>query len=115
MAARKTEEKETNVETLLNGVKHEETRQYWNAQAKSFDEEPDHGLRDPVLRAAWTKLLKRCLPEAPVSILDIGCGTGSLSLVLAGLNHRVLGIDFSEAMILEAARKARASGAAARP
>ncbi|MYR55167.1 SAM-dependent methyltransferase, partial [Streptomyces sp. SID625] len=25
----------------------------WDAQAAVFDDEPDHGLRDPRVRAAW--------------------------------------------------------------
>ncbi len=44
--------------------------------------------------------------SAPAAVLDVGCGTGSLSLVLAHLGHAVTGIDFSPAMIERAAAKA---------
>lgn len=87
-----------------------EVRQYWDNQATSFDNEPDHGLNDPAVLEAWTSLLKAWLPQAPARILDIGCGTGSLSVVLAGLGHQVTGIDLSPAMIACAEKKAASAG-----
>jgi 2-polyprenyl-3-methyl-5-hydroxy-6-metoxy-1,4-benzoquinol methylase len=87
-----------------------ETREVWNAEAASFDNEPDHGLRDPLVRAAWAKLLKDALPPNKASVLDIGCGTGSLSLVLAELGWQVTGIDLSPDMIARAQGKATAAG-----
>ena len=44
------------------------------------------------------------------TVLDIGCGTGSLSLLLAELGHTVIGIDFAAAMIDRARQKAAAAG-----
>ncbi|MGB4872206.1 MAG: class I SAM-dependent methyltransferase, partial [Candidatus Promineifilaceae bacterium] len=44
------------------------------------------------------------------AILDIGCGTGSLSAVLAGLGHQVTGIDLSPVMISIAQTKAAKQG-----
>ena len=43
-------------------------------------------------------------------LLDLGCGTGSLSEVMAGLGYDVIGVDNSEDMLLEAAQKKIASG-----
>ena len=37
----------------------------WDAEAATFDDEPDHGLRDPATRAAWFELLTAHLPELP--------------------------------------------------
>ncbi|MFG2575523.1 class I SAM-dependent methyltransferase [Streptomyces sp. NPDC048481] len=71
----------------------------WDAAAAAFDEEPDHGLRDPDVRAAWTGRLRAWLPERPCDVLDLGCGTGSLSLVASEQGHRVTGVDLSPAMI----------------
>ncbi|MBN2504767.1 MAG: methyltransferase domain-containing protein [Bacilli bacterium] len=46
--------------------------------------------------------------ETKMEILDIGCGTGNLSMKLAELGHRVTGIDLSEAMLERAKAKAKA-------
>lgn len=83
-----------------------DTRQEWDAQAATFDDAPDHGLRDPVIRTAWMTLLKDVLPSGK-TMLDIGCGTGSLSLVLAELGCTVTGIDLSPKMIALAQEKAK--------
>lgn len=66
----------------------EDVRAYWDRQAATFDEDPDHGLRDPLVREAWTSLLLPLLPPAPASVVDLGCGTGSLSVLLAGATSR---------------------------
>jgi 2-polyprenyl-3-methyl-5-hydroxy-6-metoxy-1,4-benzoquinol methylase len=96
---------------VLNSEIHLSTsRHYWDNRAASFDNEPDHGLRDPLILDAWTELLKTCLPSAKAEILDIGCGTGSLSTILAGLGHDVTGIDVSTAMISLAEAKVTAAG-----
>jgi SAM-dependent methyltransferase len=86
----------------------------WDAQAATFDHEPDHGLLDPIVRSAWADLIIPLLPPAPASILDVGCGTGSLSVLLAKAGHHVRGIDFSERMVAAARSKADAAGVAAR-
>ncbi|MEU9917558.1 class I SAM-dependent methyltransferase [Streptomyces sp. NPDC051001] len=76
-----------------------EARMDWDAEAASFDEEPDHGLRDPEVRAAWADRLRSWLPGRACDILDLGCGTGSLSLLAAEQGHRVTGVDSSPAMV----------------
>ncbi|NUR04913.1 MAG: class I SAM-dependent methyltransferase [Streptomyces sp.] len=71
----------------------------WDAEAASFDDEPDHGLRDPQVRGAWAERLRSWLPERPSDILDLGCGTGSLSLLASEQGHHVTGVDSSPAMV----------------
>jgi len=90
--------------------KQQETRDNWDELAATFDEMPDHGLRDPVVLAAWTAHLAQWLPLAPTTVLDAGCGTGSLSVVLARLGHMVTGIDFSPTMLAQAEAKAQSMG-----
>ncbi|MGV9502465.1 class I SAM-dependent methyltransferase [Streptomyces sp. NPDC003642] len=77
----------------------------WDAQAAVFDEEPDHGLRDPAVRRAWAERLRDWLPRRPGDVLDVGCGTGSLSLLAAEQGHRVTGVDLSPAMVRLAREK----------
>jgi ubiquinone/menaquinone biosynthesis C-methylase UbiE len=87
---------------------------YWDEAAGSFDREPDHGLRDPQVRAAWRELLLAVLPPAPARIADLGCGTGSVSVLLAEAGYDVTGLDFSAAMVSAALAKAAAAGVDAR-
>jgi 2-polyprenyl-3-methyl-5-hydroxy-6-metoxy-1,4-benzoquinol methylase len=87
-----------------------EAQQYWDNEAETFDAEPDHGLKDPMVWVAWTELLQGWQPAPPAKILDIGCGTGSLSLVLAKLGQQVTGIDLSPKMIAQARAKADKAG-----
>ncbi|MGI5467915.1 methyltransferase domain-containing protein [Streptomyces sp. CA-132043] len=76
---------------------------YWDSAAERFDDEPDHGLRDPAVRAAWAHRLRAWLPAEPSDILDLGCGTGSMALLAAEQGHRITGVDRSPRMV-EAAR-----------
>lgn len=84
----------------------------WDQQAATFDDEPDHGLRDPAVRDAWIALLTPVLPDPPASIVDLGCGTGSLSVLLAQAGHHVHGLDSSQRMLDEARGKATRLGVA---
>ncbi len=79
----------------------------WDGEAAGFDEAPDHGLRDPEVRRAWRELLMDVLPPAPSRVADLGCGTGTLSLLLADEGYQVDGVDFSPKMV----RRARAKTA----
>ena len=78
----------------------------WDAEAPSYDEPLDHGLLDPAVRAAWRDLLVGLLPAPPARVADLGCGTGTLSLLLADEGFDVVGVDFSSEMLARAANKA---------
>jgi hypothetical protein len=63
---------------------------HWNRRAAHFDEDFGHSIRTPAECAAWDRVLDLILPAAgAVEALDIGCGTGFLSLELAFRGHRV--------------------------
>jgi len=78
----------------------------WDAEAEAFDEPADHGLRDPAVRDAWRELLLSRLPAPPARIADLGCGTGTLSVLLGEAGYAVDGVDFSPRMVELARRKA---------
>ncbi len=86
----------------------------WDAEAPTFDEAPDHGLRDAGVRAAWRDLLLRVLPPAPADVADLGCGTATLALLLAEAGYRVDAVDFSPAMVALARAKLAGSPATVR-
>jgi ubiquinone/menaquinone biosynthesis C-methylase UbiE len=80
---------------------------HWDRRAAHFDEDFGHSIRTAAERAAWDRILDLTLPAADaLEALDIGCGTGFLSLELAFLGHRVTGVDFAPSMIAQARKKA---------
>jgi hypothetical protein len=51
---------------------------YWDGQAATFDDAPDHGLRDPAVRAAWSDLPARLLrPDSRLVVIEGRWSTGS--------------------------------------
>jgi ubiquinone/menaquinone biosynthesis C-methylase UbiE len=87
---------------------------YWDAAASDFDTEPDHGLLDAEVRGAWRALLLPLLPPGPARVADLGCGTGTVSVLLAEAGYDVTGLDFSAAMVSAAQAKAAGAGVEAR-
>lgn len=87
-----------------------DTPQYWDGLAGTFDGEPDHGLHAPAIREAWRELLSEWVDTSQANVLDIGCGTGSLSLLLSQMGHRVTGADWSPGMLARARAKTAAIG-----
>jgi ubiquinone/menaquinone biosynthesis C-methylase UbiE len=62
----------------------------------------------------WVSYVEELLREhkcRPVTVLDLCCGTGSASLLLAGKGYRVTGVDISPKMIEVAKERAAQSGA----
>ncbi len=54
------------------------------------------------------------MPGGAADVLDVGCGTGSLSLLLAADGHRVTGVDLAPRMVGRARAKLVAAGLTAR-
>ena len=85
----------------------DDARALWDAEAATFDDAADHGLRDPEVRQAWADLLLPLIDGSGLQVADLGCGTGTLSLLLASEGgHFVSGVDFSPEMIRRARGKA---------
>jgi SAM-dependent methyltransferase len=88
----------------------ERLREYWDADAETYDRSAIHALSDPVEAAAWRAALRRNLPDPPARVLDAGAGTGAITLLLAELGYRVTALDLSEAMLARAREKAAGRG-----
>lgn len=89
-------------------------RAEWDAEATVFDDEAHHALLEPRMRAAWWDVLAAVLPPAPATVADLGCGTGTIAVLLAEHGYDVLGIDVSPEMIARARAKAERHGVTAR-
>ena len=80
---------------------------HWSRRAAHFDQDFGHSIGSPEERAAWDRIFDLVLPrEKALDVLDVGCGTGFLSLELAARGHRATGIDFAPAMLAIARQKA---------
>ena len=87
--------------------------EYWDCGAAGFDEAPDHGLRDPGVRDAWAGLLLPLLAPVPARVVDLGCGTGTLTVLMALAGHLVAGLDLAPRMVALARDKIVAAGVVA--
>ena len=84
---------------------------HWDRRAAHFDQDFGHSIATPAERAAWDRIMQLVDRGAgPLDALDVGCGTGFLSLELAARGHRVTGIDLAPTMLDLARRKAAEAG-----
>jgi SAM-dependent methyltransferase len=88
----------------------DQVRRFWDADAATYDHDPGHHPVSPLERAAWRGTLERLLPAAPARVLDVGAGTGFLSLVAAELGHHVTAVDLSSGMLGRLRAKAEQAG-----
>ncbi len=87
-----------------------EIQRFWDIDAVTYDRSASHHPTSPSERAAWLAALERLLPPAPATVLDMGAGTGFLSLQAAVLGHRVTAVDLAPAMLARLEAKASAAG-----
>jgi ubiquinone/menaquinone biosynthesis C-methylase UbiE len=83
-------------------------RFHWNARAETFETTDRHNaILDDRQHRAWQEQVASWAGPPPRRVLDVGCGTGVLSLIFAELGHRVTGVDFAAKMLALAQEKAK--------
>lgn len=86
----------------------EEIRRYWNTRAEGYTlsnrEELEGDSRD-----YWEAELHRALDKKNYrKVLDIGCGPGFFSILLAQMGYEVTAVDYTENMLAEARKNTEA-------
>ncbi len=83
---------------------------WWDRDSHTYDASAGHAASDPVEAAAWREVLVRTLPPPPARVLDVGAGTGAMSLLAAELGYEVTALDLSDGMLSKARAKAGERG-----
>jgi len=89
-----------------NKIKDEISKRWDNSSAK-YDSHHGHGVQSREEAEAWRDLFARLIPDKGLKILDVGCGTGEMSFILAEMGHEVYGLDISQKMLAKAEEKAK--------
>lgn len=90
----------------------EEIAGNWDRASETYDDCYAHGIKSEAETREWLRLLDQLVEqgEPPRQVLDVGAGTGIITLLLARLGHHCKGLDLSENMLAVARHKAEAAG-----
>ncbi len=85
----------------------EEIAKYWSNQADGYSKINQEEL-EKKQRSVWRKLIEDNRPKgSSLKVLDIGCGPGFFSILMAEGGHQVTSVDFSEKMLENAKKNAQ--------
>lgn len=92
------------------GERLEEIRVYWNQRAEGYAQSNREELEGEA-RRYWEEQLRQSLEgKTYKKVLDIGCGPGFFSVLLAQMGYEVTAVDYTENMLAEARKNADAYG-----
>ncbi len=107
---------ETPTPPHMQGNYQQSNQRYWNNRAESYSAQ-HLGELDGSQHHAWAAELDGMLQKrfmgrerSDVRVLDIGCGPGFFSIVLAELGYSVTAVDYTEGMLEQAKRNAQNAG-----
>ena len=87
----------------------EAIRRYWNTRAEGYSLKTAYDLQHA--EKIWLDRLRPFLPESGrLDVLDMGCGPGFFSILLARLGHAVVAFDYTEGMLERALQNAAEAG-----
>lgn len=94
----------------MGGDVHDRIREYWDRDSHTYDDARSHAISDRLESAAWRQAIVDALPQPGSTVLDVGAGTGALSLLAAELGFEVTALDLSAGMLGRAEAKATERG-----
>lgn len=90
----------------------DDIREYWSIRAETYDLSPGHGIAKLEEMDAWKRLITKHVGGGNGrKALDMACGTGVMTMLMHELGFEMTGLDFTEAMMARARRKAQAVNA----
>ncbi|MGM9533645.1 MAG: class I SAM-dependent methyltransferase [Intestinibacter sp.] len=80
----------------------EEIKDYWSTQTENFYNISKNELETEIYDI-WRDILEKNIPkDKNLLALDVGCGSGFFSVLLAQLGYKVMAVDYNENMIKRA-------------
>ena len=79
----------------------------WTEDSGDYNDITQKQLRDKKTVAYWTRELKSLLGTQPLRILEVGCGPGFMSILMARLGHDVKAVDGAIGMVEKAKENMR--------
>lgn len=90
-----------------------EIKAYWNQRSDGYSRQVQDEMNTDY--DSWTERFLRLLADAPgTDALDIGCGPGLFTILLADLGYRTTSVDYSEDMLKKAQQNTAARGLTSR-
>ena len=87
-----------------------ENERYWADRAEGYCQVNIDELRSDK-KLEWIDIIKSNAPvfagDRRLKVLDIGCGPGEFSIIMAEEGHDVTGVDITEEMLQQASENAR--------